>query len=59
MRILYTEGINTILTHVEILQRRPEREADEVVARRVEQVPAVCGVDIEEDAWDDDRLLLQ
>ena len=50
---------NAILTHVEILQRWPEREADEVVAGRVEQVPAMCGVDIEEDARDDNRLLLQ
>ena len=59
IRILYAKGTKRNLTHVEILQRWPEREADEVVAGRVEQVPAMWGVDIEEDARDDNRLLLQ
>ena len=30
-----------------------------MVAGRVEEVPAVRGIDVEEDAGDDDRLLLQ
>ena len=44
---------------VQILKGRPEREPHEVVARRVEEVAAVRGVDVEEDAGDDDRLLLE
>lgn len=46
-------------TLIEVLERRPERQPNEVVARRVEEVPAVGGVDVEEDARDDDRLLLE
>ena len=44
---------------VEVLDRRAEREAHEVVARRREEVPAVRRVDVEEDAGDDDALLLE
>ena len=44
---------------VEVRERRAEREAHEVVARRVEEVPAVRGVDVEEDTGDDDALLLE
>ena len=44
---------------VKVLERRTEREPDEGVAGRVEEVPAVGGVDVEEDAGDDDRLLLE
>lgn len=46
-------------TFVEILEGRPERDAHEVVARRVEQVTTVRRVNVEEDAGDDNRLLLQ
>ena len=44
---------------VEVLEGRAERQTHEVVARRVEQVAAVRRVDVEEDAGDDDALLLQ
>ena len=48
-----------VKTLVEVLQGWAEREADEVVAGRVEQVTAVGRVDVEEDAGDDDALLLE
>ena len=56
---LLEHALDRIETLVEVLERRAEREAHEVVARRVEEVPAVRGVDVEEDAGDDDRLLLE
>lgn len=46
-------------TLVQVLQWGAERQTHEVVARGVEEVAAVRGVDVEEDAGDDDRLLLQ
>lgn len=46
-------------TFVEILKRRAKREPHKVVARRVEEVPAVRGVDVEEDAGYHDRPLLE
>lgn len=46
-------------THVELLDRRAERQADKVVARRREEVAAVRRVDVEEDTGDDDTLLLE
>jgi len=45
--------------HVKILQGRTKGQADEVMARRVEEVPTVCWVDIEENTRDYDGLLLQ
>lgn len=46
-------------TSVKIFYRGPEGNPDELVARRIEQVAAVSRVDIEEDSWDYDRLLLE
>jgi hypothetical protein len=46
-------------TFIEIPERRAKRQPDEVVARRVEKIPAVCWIDIEKDAWDDNCLLLE
>ncbi|KAL7283653.1 LOW QUALITY PROTEIN: hypothetical protein ACG7TL_003089 [Trametes sanguinea] len=46
-------------TFVKILKRRAKRETHEVVAGRVEEIPAMSRVDVEEDAGNDDRLLLQ
>ena len=46
-------------TFVEILERRPEGEAHEMMARGVEEVAAVGGVDVEEDTRDDDGLFFQ
>jgi len=44
---------------VQILDRGTERQPDEVMARRIEQVPPVRGIDIKEDAWDDDGLFFE
>lgn len=41
--------LDRVEPHVEVLHRRPEREPDEVVARRGEEVASVRGVDVEED----------
>ena len=44
---------------VQISNWRAEREPDEVVARGVEQVSTVRGVDVEEDSGDHDRFFLK
>ena len=44
---------------VEVLERRAEGDAHEVVAGRVEEVAPVRGVDVEEDAGDDDGLFFE
>ena len=41
---------------VKVLERRTERNSHKVVARRVEEVPSVRWVDVEEDTRDDYRL---
>lgn len=46
-------------TFIQICQRRTEREADKVVARRVEQISTMGRVDVEEDSGDHDCLFLQ
>ena len=46
-------------TFVERLEVGAEGQADKVVARRAEEVAPVRGVDVEEDAGDDDALLLE
>jgi len=51
--------IDSIQPHIQVLERRTEREPDEVVARGVEEVSTVRGVDVEEDSWDHDRLFLE
>ena len=50
------DGVQTL---IQILERRTEREPDEVVAGGVEEVSTVRGVDVEEDSWDYDRSFLQ
>jgi len=50
---------DSVQTLIQILKRRTEREPDEVMARRVEQVPTVGRVDVEEDSGDHDRSLFQ
>lgn len=56
-RILVNE--QPIRTSVQDIKRRPERQADEVVARRIEEIPAMSRVNVEEDTWDHYGLLLQ
>ena len=50
------DGVQTL---IQVFHRRAEREPDEVVARRVEKVPTVRRVDIEEDTRDHDRLFFE
>jgi len=50
---------DSVQTLIQVRERRTEREPDEVMARRVEEVSAVRGVDVEEDSWDHDRLLFE
>jgi len=50
------DGVQTL---IQILERRTEREPDEVVAGGVEEVSTVGRVDVEEDSWDHDRSFLQ
>ena len=51
--------IDSIQTHIQVLEGRSERDPDKVVAGRVEEISAVRGVDVEEDSWDHDRLFLE
>jgi hypothetical protein len=46
-------------TFVKVLQRRTKRQADEVVAWRIEQVPAMGRVDIEENTRNHNGLFLK
>lgn len=46
-------------TFIKILERRPERNTDEVVAWRIEQIPAVRRVNVEENAGYNYSLLLE
>ena len=50
---------DSVQTLVQVRERGTERDSDKVVARRVEEVSTVRGVDIEEDARDHDRLLFE
>jgi len=50
---------DSVQSLIQIFERRTEREPDEVVARRVEEVSTVRGVDVEEDSRDYDRSLFQ
>jgi len=51
--------IDSVQTHIQVLERRTEGEPDKVVARRVEEVSTVRGVNVEEDSRDYDRLFLE
>ena len=44
---------------VEVLERRAEGQADEVMAGGAEEVAAMRGIDVEEDAGNNDALLLE
>lgn len=50
---------HSVDAHVETLERGAEREAHKVVAWGREEVAAVSRVDVEEDARNDDALLLE
>jgi len=50
---------NGVNASIEILEGRAKGQPDEVVARRVEEIPAVRRIYIEEDAGDDNCLLLE
>ena len=50
---------DSVQTRIQILERGTEREPDEMVAGRVEEVSTVRRVDVEEDSWNHDRSLLQ
>ena len=51
--------LHSVQPLIQILERRTEREPDEVVARRIEQVSTVGRVNVEEDPRDHDRFLLE
>jgi hypothetical protein len=46
-------------TFIQILQWRTKGKSNEVVTGRVEQVPAVGRIDVEEDTWDDNGLFFE
>jgi len=46
-------------THVKILQRWTKRQANKMMTRRVEEVPTVRWIDIEENTRNNDGLFLQ
>jgi hypothetical protein len=48
-----------VQAHIQVGQGGAERKPDKVVALGVEEVSVAKGVDVEEDAWDDDRVFLQ
>jgi hypothetical protein len=48
-----------VRTSVQIFDRGAERKTDEMMTRRIEEVPAMGGVDIEEDTRNDNSLFLQ
>ena len=50
---------DSVQTHIQVGQGGTERNPDKVVALRIEEVSMATRVDIEEDAWDHDRLFLQ
>jgi len=52
-------AFNCIQPLVQYFNGRAERQADEVMTRRLEQIAAMSRIDIEEDSWDNDRLLRQ
>ena len=46
-------------TFIEILERWAKGKPDKVVAWRVEQIPAVCRIDVEKYAGNDNRFLFE
>ncbi|SRR5712691_6832743 len=46
-------------TFIEIIKRRAKRQPHKMMAWRTEQIPAVCRIDVEKDAWDDNRFLFE
>jgi hypothetical protein len=46
-------------TFIEIFKWRAKGQPDEVMAWRVEQIPAVCRIYVEKDAGDDNRFLFK
>lgn len=48
-----------IKTHIKIFQWGPKGQAHEVMARRVEEIASVGGIDVEENARDDDSIFFQ
>jgi hypothetical protein len=46
-------------TFIKILERRAKGQPNKVVARRIEKIPAVRRIYIEEDAGDDNGLLFE
>jgi len=58
-RLLRVDRNITSPTFIEILERWAKGKPDKVVAWRVEQIPAVCRVDVEENAGDDNRFFFQ
>ena len=53
------QPVDSVETHLQVRERRTEREPNEVVAGRVEEVSTVRGVDVEEDSWNHDRLFFE
>ena len=58
-RCVFVLGRHSLRTLVQILYRRAERDANEVVTDGVEKVTAMRRVNIKEDTRDDNRLLLE
>ena len=46
-------------TFIEILERWAKGKPDKVMAWRIEQIPAVGRIDVEENAGDDNRFLFE
>lgn len=53
------DPINRIQTLVQVLHRRTEREAHELMTRRIEEVTSVLRIDVEEDTRNDDGLFFE
>jgi hypothetical protein len=57
--VLVHNSLDTIQTHLERLELWTVGEADEVVARTVEKISSLAGVQVEEDTWDNNHTLLK
>lgn len=57
--LLCNHSGNAVETHLQHIHPRSIRQSDEMMARAVEQIPTLAGIKIEEDAGDDNDLLLE
>lgn len=52
----FDEPFNRVQPLLELGERRTEREPDKVMAGRVEELSPMAGVNVKEDAWDQNSL---